>query len=475
MLNLNLIRKNKKKVIGLNERYLEFIRPHNKGKAIAIADDKLLTKKILRKHDIPVPEAIAVIKNGIELENFDFNTLPNSFVIKPVHGTRGGGVEIFYNKDKEGKWIRGEGSKMSPDDLKGHIKDVLDGRYSLHNEPDTALIEERIRPTKSFRYYTYKGTPDVRIIIMNNIPVMGMLRLPTKESLGKANLDQGAIGSGIDMAVGKTTTSIMGKAGYLEYVPETKIPLSGLKIPYWDKILRYSIEASKVTGLGFAAIDFLIDEDKGPVIIELNARPGLSIQLANDDGMRWRLKKASGLKVKSTEQGIRLAKDLFGGEIEEEIEAISGKQVIGLIETVKVYGKEEVSEEVKGKIDTGATISSIDTSLAIHLGFGETLDFATNILKDIPESFESNEAAREYSKMHKLEERLKENENIVDTAIIASSHGISYRIQIEVEFELSGIRFPVKANIADRSNLVYSVLVGQRDLKKFLIDPNKKL
>src|SRR5690606_18255766 len=163
---------------------------------------------------------------------------------------------------------------------------------------------------KVFKPYTYKGTPDVRVIVFNNIPIMSYVRIPTKESNGKANLDLGAIGAGIDMAVGKTTSAIVGKSNRIEYVPGTNLPLSGLRIPYWDRILRYAIEASKATKLGFGAIDFLIDREKGPLIVELNARPGLSIQIANEDGLRWRLKKATGLKVKTTERGIRLAKDL---------------------------------------------------------------------------------------------------------------------------------------------------------------------
>ncbi len=471
---INKILNNRKKVLGLNERYLSFIRPYNKRRAIKIADDKVLTKRVLHRHDIPVPKKLGVIKSRYELEHFDFDALPPSFVIKPVHGLMGGGVEIFYNRDKEGKWIKADGSRVSVTDIKAYATDLLDGRYSLFNEPDTILIEERIRIHKNFKYYAYKGAPDVRVIVFNNIPVMSYVRLPTKASDGKANLDKGAVGVAIDMAVGKTTYGILGKAGDIDYTPDYKMPLSGLRIPYWNSILKYAVMASKATNLGFGAIDFLIDADNGPLIVELNARPGLSIQLANHDGLRWRLKKASGIKVKTPEKGMRLAKDLFGGEIEEEIEALSGKEVIGFIENVVLFSKDGKEFPRKAKIDTGATITSIDTELAIKLGYEDAINYAEEILKDIP-NFETSKEFREYSLANNLNDRLTSHPDITDTAIVKQTNGVSYRIQIAVNIEISGTVIESTVNLADRTNMIYPVLIGKRDLKKFLIDPSKQL
>ncbi|MCA9380837.1 ATP-dependent zinc protease [Candidatus Dojkabacteria bacterium] len=470
---LRRIGKNRKTVLGLNERYLEYIRPYNLSPAIEIADDKVLTKEVLSAHDIPVPETIAVIRSYDDLNHIDFDAFPSSFVIKPVHGVRGGGVEIIYNRDKNGEWIMSRGRRIDLEGIKSLCRDIIDGRYSLHQERDTVLVEERIKSHKAFRYYSYKGTPDVRVIVFNNIPVIGMLRLPTEQSDGRANLDLGAIGAGIDMAVGKTTFAISGKSGLIEKTPKYNLPVSGLRIPYWTKILRYSIEASKVSGLGFATIDFLIDKEKGPMIVELNARPGISIQLANQVGLRARLKKAAGIKVKTTEKGIRLAKDLFGGEIEEGIEAISGKQVIGLIENVKIFGKDEKEEVTKAKIDTGASSTSIDEKLAIKLGYEDAINHARSILGESKVYFSRDEIKKDANEQ-KWEERLEEHPDIVDTAIIKQSNGITYRITVEMEFELSGTRVIGLVNIVSRSGLSYKVLIGKKDLKKFLIDPSKK-
>ncbi|MCA9386701.1 hypothetical protein KC669_01560 [Candidatus Dojkabacteria bacterium] len=467
---LRRIGKNRKTVLGLNERYLEYIRPYNLSPAIEIADDKVLTKEVLSAQEIPVPETIAVINSYEDLNKIDFDSFPSSFVLKPVHGVRGGGVEIIYNRDKNGEWILSRGRRIDLEDIKAQCRDIIDGRYSLHQEKDTVLVEERIKSHKAFRYYAYKGTPDIRVIVFNNIPVIGMLRLPTEQSDGRANLDLGAIGAGIDMAVGKTTTAIYGKSGLIEKTPGYNLPISGLKIPYWTKILRYSIEASKASGLGFATVDFLIDKEKGPMIVELNARPGMSIQLANQVGLRARLKKAGGIKVKTVEKGIRLAKDLFGGEIEEGIEALSGKNVIGIYENIEVQGINGEIYKGKAKIDTGADSTSIDRNIAIKLGY-----------EDIINKFEEIEIPDEYTRKQGIElmnkfrdELVPKYELLEDVNLIHSSHGMSLRPYVKINLVLDNVDFETKATVFDRSKLTYPVIVGRKSLTKFLVDPAKK-
>jgi len=463
---------NRKQILGINERNLSYIRQYNSNKAKRIADDKILTKTVLNKAEIPTPKLVKVIKSASDLRNLDMDNLPNSFVLKPVTGLEGGGIEIFYNRDKDGNWIRADKSKMSPDEFYHHCIDILNGRFSIHQDPDRILIEERVRTHNEFKYYSYKGTPDIRIIVFNNIPVMSYIRLATKESGGKANLAQGAIGVGIDIAKGRTTTAIHGKSGAIEFVPGTKLRLSGLRIPYWNKILEYAVKAQKATDLRFAAVDFLIDRDLGPLVVELNARPGLSIQLANDDGLRWRLKKATGIKVKESEKGVRLGKDLFGGEIEEGIENIAGKDLIGIYETVTFYGKNDKTTSTIAKIDTGADSTSIDTNLATNLGFEDIVHLSHQLSSDFPD-LKSNG-----SNIKALEKKLYEQykplyPDLEDIQKVSSSHGISFRPYIKVSLKLQDTVLETTTSIYDRSKLTYPVIIGRKSLSKFIIDPTK--
>ena len=206
--------------------------------------------------------------------------------------------------------IKADRGLVSESDLRNHIQNILDGSFSRTNTPDIAFFEERIKISKVFKPYSYKGMPDVRVIVYNGVPVMAMLRLATKESEGKANLQLGGIGCGIDMATGVTTSSVQGKSRIIEYLPQSRLSLRGIKIPYWDRILEMAVLAQKASRLGYLGADVAIDRDRGPVFLELNARPGLSIQIANLDGLLSRLQRVEGLKVKSVSHGIKLAKNL---------------------------------------------------------------------------------------------------------------------------------------------------------------------
>ncbi len=454
-------------LLGMNARNLEYIRPHNRKRGMEIADSKLLCKRILKKNNLGVSALLAKIRTAEELDQFDWNTLPDSFALKPNRGFGGEGIVVVYarKKGRTDAWVKADGSIVTVDDLRSHIRNILEGSYSLANTPDVAFFEERLKLLKLFKPYSYKGIPDIRVIVFNQVPVMAMLRLPTKASDGKANLQQGAIGVGIDLATGTTTTAIIGKGQLIEYVPGTRLVLSGIKLPYWKDILRMAIEAQRLSGLGFLGADIAIDRDRGPVILELNARPGLSIQLANLAGLKNRLKRVAGIKIKTIERGIRVGQNLFGGEIEEEIEELSGKRVIGSVEKIKLIGKNGKEIEVEAKIDTGADSTSIDTELAKELGFGETLNNFEKIIlgKNILVEFTGEERNSLFSNVPDL----------ADTSITKSSHGTSYRPMIHLELVLDGVIIPTKVSIINRSDLKYSVIIGRKNLRKFLIDVNK--
>lgn len=463
--------KKSRQILGMNSRNLEYIRPFNLSRAKKLADNKLQSKKVLQKNNIAVPKLIAKITSLKELETFDWQKLPESFALKPNRGFGGEGILVVYGKKKgmENVWVKADRSLVTIDDLKNHINNIMDGSFSLSGTPDIAFFEERLHLLKLFKPYCYKGIPDIRVIVFNKVPVMAMLRLPTKTSNGKANLQQGAIGVGIDMATGTTTTALWGKKKIIEYVPGTRLLLSGIKIPYWKDILNLAIRAQEISGMGFLGADITIDKNNGPVIIELNARPGLSVQIANLAGLKERLNKVSGLKIKTANRGIKIGADLFGGEIEEELEEISGKKVIGTIEKVKLIGKEGKEIEVEAKIDTGAYSTSIDEILAKELGYGDVLNYFKQI--EIPEKI-TRETGREI--MDNLRKKyLAGHPELEDIDIIYSSSGITVRPKVIANFIMDDQNILSKSNLIERTDLKYPMIIGRRDLGKFLIDVNK--
>lgn len=456
-------------VLGMNARNLTYIQPHNMRRAKRIADDKLLSKKILKKASIPVPKLIGKIRSREELERFDWNMLPNSFALKPNRGFGGSGIVIVYGKRKnrQDAWIRADGSTVTIEDIKEYTQNILEGSYSLAGTPDIAFFEERMRLHKDLKPYTYKGIPDIRVIVFNKVPVMAMLRLPTRESGGKANLQLGAVGVGIDLASGTTTTAVRGKhASILEYLPGSRLLLSGIRIPYWKDILRLAIEAQNASNLGFLGADVAIDREHGPVFLELNARPGLQIQIANLGGLKERLERVRGLKIKTLQRGINVGMSLFGGEVEENVEEISGKRVVGTVETVKIIGKNGKEIEVKAKIDTGAYSTSIDLELAKKLGYSDTLEAFDSI--DTSEYPIIRGQAAEVGKKIRLEYQNKIPDVVAINPIFSAS-GATFRPVVDLRFVLDKEVVVSRANIVDRADLQYSMIIGRRDLKRFLI------
>ena len=151
------------------------------------------------------------------------------------------------------------------EDLKTHVQNILDGSFSLSGIPDIAFFEERLKLLKLFKPYSYKGIPDIRIIVYNKVPVMAMLRLPTRESDGKANLQQGAIGAGIDMATGVTTTAVFGKGKIIEYIPKTRL----------DSLRNKNSLLEKYSAYGCSRASYLAPWFSWALISRLTATAGL--------------------------------------------------------------------------------------------------------------------------------------------------------------------------------------------------------
>lgn len=485
---IHLINKKYNQILGLNRRNQEYIRPYNPPSAKAIADNKILTKRILKKEFIQTPDVYKLIRTKKQLQFLDWDSLPKSFVIKPNKGTGGNGIIVFYGKKKgQEAWIRPNGSIMSKRDIILHIENILEGRFSMGSKNDIAIIEERIKTDPLLKQYSYKGVPDIRIICFNQVPVMAMLRLPTKRSNGTANLHSGAICTGIDMESGITTYSMHMQASAFRSdsyklidstldLQENK-PLSGIQIPYWNEMLEIALKCQKASKLGYIGVDIAIDAEKGPVVFEINARPGLGIQVANQAGLRWRLEKVKDLKIKSIKHGIRVSKNLFGGEIEESIEAISGRKVLNITERISVFNKgtdiskikrtKNIKKEiVKAFMDTGILTSRISSTLANRIGYLKaTKDFESF---DIPKRFNSFKEAQEY--IDKYEKKICEHPDIKRLAKILEDGEIKIRPVFDIPIKISDTVKVTEFVSTDAEDSTYQVVLGRSDLSGYLID-----
>lgn len=354
-------------ILGMNARF--YYTKMNPRSARSYGFSKLKTKALLTKHGLPTPQVIHTISNLQELEELNWQQIPLPFVLKPASGSAGKGIVLIKQKLKqENVWINEKGEKIDQADLQLHVSNILDGEFSTWGSTHKAIIEELITGHPDITKYSYKGTPDIRVIVFNSVPVMAMVRLPTPESNGKANLDQGAIALGIDIATGTTTHGLYGKSEHIVRFPKSGKKVAGIKLPYWKEILFLAVQAANVAGYTFMGVDIFVQEDKGPMIVELNGFPGLSIQLANQAGLKRRLERVEGIDVRNPEHGVKIAQALFAETYVDAETAEEGLKILSITPKITIYDSQNHPHQISAFVNTSRVRSAISQKLAHNLG-----------------------------------------------------------------------------------------------------------
>lgn len=305
-------------VLGMNKRNVYCIGEYNDRKQYPLVDDKLKTKILAENVNIAVPKLLGTVSRQSEVRNIEkiLEGL-DGFVIKPAQGSGGKGILVIVSR-KDDVFFKPSGENISLADIHQHISNTLSGLYSLGGKPDVAMIEQLVQFDPIFDKYSFEGVPDIRIILYKGFPAMAMLRCSTKESDGKANLHQGAVGVGIDITTGKALSAVQHNQPVLKH-PDTGYDFSELSISHWQNMLDLAARCYDMTQLGYLGVDIVIDKHLGPLILELNARPGLAIQIANQMGILTRFdvidKAPSNMSV---DERINFTLEHFGKNIQLE-------------------------------------------------------------------------------------------------------------------------------------------------------------
>ncbi|MFZ5573056.1 MAG: alpha-L-glutamate ligase-like protein [Thermodesulfobacteriota bacterium] len=300
-------------ILGLNQRNAEYTLIYNRRSLYPLVDDKLKTKALALKAGLSVPELYGVIRSEYQIRHklYDILGAHPDAVIKPSKGSGGNGIMVLAGRFRD-RYRTVGGTILEGEEVGYHVSNILSGMYSLGGQPDNAMIEYRVQFDPIFERISYMGVPDIRIIVFQGFPVMSMVRLPTRDSKGRANLHQGAIGAGIDIATGVTGSAVW-KNMIIDEHPDTYESVRDVVIPHWDQLLRLAAGCYELTGLGYMGVDIVLDKVRGPLILELNARPGLSIQIANQRGLLPRLRcieNRSGA-MPGVEERVTFSKEVF--------------------------------------------------------------------------------------------------------------------------------------------------------------------
>ncbi len=293
-------------VLGMNRRNIAYIGRYNPREHYPLVDDKLKTKLIAERAGLHVPRLLHVVRTQHEIEEIaGLLGALSSFVIKPAQGSGGKGILVIESQ-RDGGFVKSSGDRLDLNDVKRHLSNIISGLHSLGGRADVAIVESLVRVSPLFKEVSFEGVPDIRLIVFKGYPVMGMLRLATHASDGKANLHQGAIGVGVDIGSGRSISAVQHDER-LHRHPDTNADLTALAVPNWNELLLLAARCYEVTQLGYLGCDIVLDEQLGPLVLELNARPGLSIQLANNEGLLPRLRLIESLEMPATDPAERVA------------------------------------------------------------------------------------------------------------------------------------------------------------------------
>jgi alpha-L-glutamate ligase-like protein len=274
----------------MNQRNAGYIMRYNPRRLYPLVDNKLITKRLALKSGIAVPALYGVIEIQHQIRELEkMLEGRQQFVIKPAHGSGGNGILVVTGRMNMG-FHKAGGELINIDAVGHHVSNILGGMYSLGGVPDMAIIEYCVQFDPFFEHIIYRGVPDIRIIVFRGVPVSAMIRLPTRESDGKANLHQGAIGVGIDIKTGISSAGVHHDR-IVDKHPDTGYSITAIEIPHWQQILNTAVQCADTVGLGYLGVDIVMDRELGPLMLELNARPGLNVQLANQMGLLKKLRQ----------------------------------------------------------------------------------------------------------------------------------------------------------------------------------------
>jgi alpha-L-glutamate ligase-like protein len=277
-------------VLGMNLRNTRCVLDWNPRERFPTVDDKRQMHELCCTIGVPTPDLYAALLSHSALRHLPrILEQHDQFVIKPNRGAAGRGILVIAGRDGA-NFRRHNGRLIAPDELRQHVSGILSGLFSLGGNEDEALIQQRIVSAPILERISYQGTADVRIVLYRCEPAMAMIRLPTKASGGRANLHQGAIGAGIDLVDGRTCHAVLlnRKA---ERHPDTGERVIGFQLPHWPEMIEMSRIVSRAIGMGYVGVDIILDRERGPLLLEANARPGLAVQIANGQGLTPRLEQ----------------------------------------------------------------------------------------------------------------------------------------------------------------------------------------
>lgn len=324
-------------VLTMRVRNRDFISRYNPA-ALMGSFDKAHMKKLLHGLDIPTPETFLIVDGASGFEDLrDLLEEREHFVIKPVDGRGGQNVLVVRGRTEGDNYITNLGP-LSADEIVAHARTICVGSTADYGARSQALVEALVTPDGLLADRVRSGIPDLRVITLHGYPIMAMVRLPTDESKGTANIHTGAVAIAVDIASGEASGGYQQtRDRFVTEHPDTGASLS-FTIPEWENILTSASRAAIASGFGYTGVDVVFDADQGPMVLEVNRRPGLGIQNANLAGLLGRLRfvEAKGDIAQYISSNERVRRAMEWSRMDWESEEISAPPLAEPLTEVKL-------------------------------------------------------------------------------------------------------------------------------------------
>lgn len=248
--------------------------PVNSQPACLIANNKFLTKKILKFHNIPVPKSW-LVKTAKEAKKLILKHNPFPFVIKPVRGSHGNGIYVNIESLEEFNEVLPLVFKK-PGEKSILIEEFISGKdYRLVVVGNTVpAVLERIPA-----HIIGDGINNILqlIKINNQNPLVGIKyeKPMCKIKIGpevKRNLKKQR----------KKLTDVPKKKETVFLMQNANISTGGIGRDatdhVGDELKKIAIKATKTIGMIISGVDIIYDEKNNkPYVLEINDRPGIDI------------------------------------------------------------------------------------------------------------------------------------------------------------------------------------------------------
>jgi len=225
------------------------------------------------------------VNNNVSFEEFKeiFSDIER-IIYKPVDGNRGKGIKAFYISDDSIKDVYEE--------LTGYPEGVVEAFVIQHPElsrlsPDSINTIRIVSLSSNKKSVADNG---------DNLDIAyAALRIGRNNSVVD-NFHSGGMVAAIDMETGKLVTDAADmKGNVFAKHPDTGTQIKGFEIPYFNEAIDMVKEAIRKNKIeGYLGWDVAISET-GPVLIEVNARPGVVLltmpYVAEKKGMKYIMEK----------------------------------------------------------------------------------------------------------------------------------------------------------------------------------------